>query len=750
MVLLTTTMADPGSLIVEFGEFRLDPRTGELWNRSQRLVLAEQPLRILLMLTARAGALVTRDELRTALWGSDTFVDFEHGLNAAIKRLREVLGDSAATPQFIETIPRRGYRFVAPVTLSGASITRDIVERAPSPRASTTVPQVEVTPPPGVRQGHWMIAGLAVIVFATGVVEIRRMLAGADTSYADAPGRLVRLTATAGLNVNPALSPDGSLVAYASDRAGAGAFDIWVQRTGTETPVQITSSAGDETEPSFSPDGGHIVFTQSDGIYIVGALGGTARRVTEVARPHTPRFSPDGRWIAYWTGRPIGITRAAGASGQAFIVSSDGGTPRAFLPAFASVRHPIWSSDGQRLLFIGGRDVSERGVDWYVARADGSEAAKTTAYDSLDAMGAASLQDPPIPTAWGRDGAVLTETTANDRSNVWQLTLSPSTGQLVGVPRRLTFGTAIERHPAIAATGRIAFSSLVENVDIWRVPLDDATGVASAPPERVTDNPATDVVNNVSRDGRVLAFRSSRTQQDEIWLKDLDSGRERQLTFSGAIAGEVSPDGSLVLVWRRQAIEIVRVSDGRASTLCTDCARSFGWSSDGSRVLLARNKPSRLFVHDVRSGGESELARHSSWFLRQGRFSPDDRWVTFYTTNTPDLRQIFVVPSVAGGPIPQAAWVSVVTGFGTQPAWAPDGRSIYYMSEEDGMQCVWMQRVDPVTKRPLGAPRVVQHFHQPRLRAGTGAIATTWVHDRFFYVTLSETTGNIWVLDPAA
>src|SRR5262245_4798515 len=131
-------MADPGSAIVEFGEFRLDPQTGELWNRSQRLVLAEQPLRILLMLTARAGALVTRDELRTALWGSDTFVDFEHGLNAAIKRLREVLGDSAATPRFIETIPRRGYRFVAPVTLSGASIARDIVETVLSPRASTT------------------------------------------------------------------------------------------------------------------------------------------------------------------------------------------------------------------------------------------------------------------------------------------------------------------------------------------------------------------------------------------------------------------------------------------------------------------------------------------------------------------------------------------------------------------------------------------------------------------------------------
>jgi DNA-binding winged helix-turn-helix (wHTH) protein len=78
---------------IEFAGFRLDLQSGELWKGSQRLILAEQPFRILAILTSRPGVLVTRDELRKALWGEDTFVDFEHGLNAAIKRLREVLGD---------------------------------------------------------------------------------------------------------------------------------------------------------------------------------------------------------------------------------------------------------------------------------------------------------------------------------------------------------------------------------------------------------------------------------------------------------------------------------------------------------------------------------------------------------------------------------------------------------------------------------------------------------------------------------
>ena len=740
-------MGDSPSSVVEFGDFRLDVQSGELWNGPRRVVLADQPFRILLLLTARPGVLVTRDELRKALWDADTFVDFEHGLNAAIKRLREVLGDSATTPRFIETIPRRGYRFIAPIQPHEIEDAADAMHTAALPTTATVVATTTPSPSNRGRSARWMIAGLLGILSAAAVVGVRWMWGGFHHVRAETTGRLMRLTATAGLNVDPALSPDGSLLAYASDRAGAGNLDLWVQRIGSETPTPITSDAGDETEPSFAPDGAHIVFARSDGIYITGATGGTVRRVAQVARPRNPRFSPDGRWIAYWIGRPIGITRAPGATGEAFIVSSDGGSPRALLPAFASVRHPIWSADGQRLLFIGARDSSDTGVDWYIASRDGNTATKTNAYDSLHSVGAASLQDPPIPTAWDHDGAVLTGTTANDRSNVWQLTLSASSGQVVGMPRRLTFGTAIERHPTIAATGRIAFASLVENVDIWRVPLDPTSGLASGPLERVTNNPASDVVHNVSRDGRTLVFNSSRTQQEEVWLKDLGTGRERQLTLSGAISGDVSPDGSTVLVWRRQSIELVRISDGRTSTLCTDCPRAFGWSSDGSRVLLARNKPSRLLVHDLRSGRESEIARHSSWFLRQARFSPDDRWVTFYTTNTPNLRQIFVVPSTAGASIPQDAWVPIVTTFGSQPAWAPDGRSIYYVSEDDGSMCAWMQRVDAATKRPLRAPVAVQHFHQPRLQAGTAATATTWVHDRFLYVTLTETTGNIWMLD---
>ena len=107
--------------VVRFGDFALDLQSGELTRKHNRFLLPDQPFRILARLVRSPGALVTRDDLRRELWRQDTFVDFEHSLNAAIKRLRHALGDSARSPQFIETLPRRGYRFKAAVRPFAAS-----------------------------------------------------------------------------------------------------------------------------------------------------------------------------------------------------------------------------------------------------------------------------------------------------------------------------------------------------------------------------------------------------------------------------------------------------------------------------------------------------------------------------------------------------------------------------------------------------------------------------------------------------
>jgi len=125
---------------VRFGVFEADLEAGELRKHGLRLKLSEQPFQILAMLMARPGEIVSREVLRERLWPSDTFVDFDHGLNNAVMRLREVLGDSSDHPRFIETLPRRGYRFIAPVELKGSLPERPALVEAGAEKAAGVPP----------------------------------------------------------------------------------------------------------------------------------------------------------------------------------------------------------------------------------------------------------------------------------------------------------------------------------------------------------------------------------------------------------------------------------------------------------------------------------------------------------------------------------------------------------------------------------------------------------------------------------
>jgi TolB-like protein/DNA-binding winged helix-turn-helix (wHTH) protein len=156
-------MTDPVDDLVRFGAFELDLRTGELRRSGVRIHLADQPFQVLRTLLDRPGDLVSREELRQRLWAAETFVDFERGLNAAVRRLRDALGDSADVPRFVETLPRRGYRFIAPVS------------RPPASKPAEPLPPGiahEVIPAPGLTAARWptrirrplLFAGMAVAV----------------------------------------------------------------------------------------------------------------------------------------------------------------------------------------------------------------------------------------------------------------------------------------------------------------------------------------------------------------------------------------------------------------------------------------------------------------------------------------------------------------------------------------------------------------------------------------------------------
>lgn len=728
----------PGLHRIRFAEFELDLRSGELWRDGARASLPNQPFRILAFLVRHRGIVVTRDELRCELWPEDTFVDFEHSLNAGIRRLRDALGDSATSPRFVETIPQRGYRFIANVDESSLPVSLPPVTSEPA--TSNT----RISRP----QRKWWIAAAAAAALVAILIARPGWLV---ESTADGPAsrQVVRLTATSGLNVEPTLSRDGALVAYASDRTGN--LDIFVQPVAGGDPVNLTSTPADESEPSFSPDGSSIVFSRRDaGLFIVPALGGDAWVVTRTPWARTPRFSPDGRWIAYWTGFAASVVAGGvpGALGSIYVVASDGGAPREIRTQLASARYPVWSPDGASILFLGEEDSDRKMHDWYVIPRDGGTAVKTGAVNALRAAGLGATL--PIPGAWSaRDHAVVFATNEVDSSSVSQIRVSPA-GRVDGRPEPLTFGTAVERNPVIADSGRVAFTSLVENVDIWRLPLDPKTGMAAGPLERLTDNAASDRLRNVSSNGTKVSFISSRTHRDEVWMKDLVSGREYQVTHAGVDESSASPTGSLVAFARTQEdtpiIEIVEAGGGVPSRLCEGCFGPGGWSVDGTRVLYARSNPFRLLLHDVHSNTTRAVATDPSWRLERPRLSPDGARVAFHSANAPNVRQVYTVPLGEDGAMPRDKWVPAVTDHGCHPSWSADGARLYHFSFRDGAFCPWMQRVDRATGAALGAPQAVQHFHQPRLRAATGAAAFSDVQAGYLYLTLTEATGNIWML----
>lgn len=728
------------SEVVRFGEFVLYLRSGELAQNGTRVVLPEQLFRVLALLLRQSGALVSREELRQELWRDDTFVDFEHGLNAAIKRLREALGDSAASPRFIETLPRRGYRFIATVEQGPASDVTPMGQPATLPAGPVaTVRDLRKRVPP--RPG-----GLAVVA----VLIVACVVSWRWARPSEAPGpspRFTRLTSTGGLNTDPAISPDGALVAYASDAAGGSNVDIWLQAIAGGDPLRITSDGADEAEPSFSPDGSRIVFSRRDkGLYSISPLGGEPKQIVAEPWPRTPRFSPDGRWIAYWTGFPAAVTPGgiSGAAGSIAIVSAAGGAPREVATGLASARYPVWTPDGEHILFLG--EENDR-FDWYLVGIDGSGLITTGAVAAIHAAGL--LASPPIPSAWTRDG-VLFATNEADSSNVWRIPIAPDTGRINGAAEPLTSGTAVERSPSAAASGRIVFASVVTNVDVWRVAVDERTGESAGPLERVTDSAASDRLRSVSADGRTLVFISSRTGRDEVWSKDLQTKIERQVSERGGSDATLSPNGSRIAFARGEGssmrLELADVHGGPPPTpLCRDCDTTADWSPTDQTVLFGRDQPSRLFLYDLGSGRETEFASHPRWNLHEARFSADAAWVAFHTTNSPNVRQVYAVPTSGQAPAMFQSWVPIVTDHGCHPNWSTDGSLVYHFSFRDGAFCPWVQRVDRATKRPLGSPRPVLHLHDARLRVASGAAATNDVQGGYFYFTATESTGHIWL-----
>ncbi len=617
-------------------------------------------------------------------------------------------------------------------------------------------------PPRAGRRAAW-IAALAGLTLAAALAVIATVLWRKPAQ--SPPPVPTRLTADSGLTMEPALSPDGRLVAYASDRAGAGNLDIWVQSVAGGESNRLTSDPADEREPAFSPDGGRIAFrSEKDGggIWVVPAFGGQPRLVAPEGR--RPRFSPDGKWLAYYVGA---IVNGGGLNSTLQIVPSTGGTPRPIETGLGATAHPVWTPDGNHLLCYGQqleRTTTPR-FDWWVVPRDGGTAVRTGAFDVLRKAGLTVEGDdvPAIaPGDWFGDQVVFSGQFRGNR-NLWQLPMSPVTGQVAGRPARLTFGAGTEVQPAAASPARVAFSSLLTYLNVWSLAVDaDQARVLKPEPERLTAS-AYDAQCSLSADGRRLVFVSTRAGNRDIWWKDLATGKESALTLTPAeeFNPKISSDGSQVLyqVIEENSWNLYRArlgpdgQPGAPEKICAGCRRLWDLSSDNRKILFAYAASSVLSIGllELGSGRKTELLRPPSYGLYRVRFSPDDRWISFTAVTGPGRTRVSVVPFRPGAALPESQWIAVTddVSIHDKAVWAPGGNLLYFTSDRDGFRCIYAQRLDAATKRPVGPQLDVYHSHGARrsiLNADIIPLELAVSRDRLVF-HLAEITGNVWLAD---
>jgi serine/threonine protein kinase len=561
---------------------------------------------------------------------------------------------------------------------------------------------------------------------------------------------LLRLTSDVAWTDNPAISADGRLLAYASDRSGERNLDIWIQQIPEGSPARLTRSGGDNVEPSFSADGSTIAFQSSrlgGGIFLVPTLGGEERLVA--AKGFAPRFSPDGKWIAY------GVTTTGGSG--IFVAPATGGPAIRIAQDFYIARSHVWSPDGHHLLFWGQRQrnvPAENNVDWYVAPVTGGQPLRTAARSALLENGFEAFQQLPAPEAWVGDGSrVIFHGHVGDSWNMWQVAISPQTWEVRGPAERATFGTTDEAAGSVTADGRMVFISRTLGADIWSLPIEAETGKVQGAANRITQDAADDYKPTISEDGTILAFRSRRSGRFDVFVRNLNTNAETSITQTAADDYPVvSRDGKNVAYSVEQggkmAVFVVAANGGAPEQVCGDCGEVEQWTPDGRALLyITTDDPSGVGLLPLGSSPRRDWLKHSSYGIFNPQLSSDGHWLSFNARANRFAPARVIVAAVQGSRLAdEQEWIEV-TEDGEAPSWSPQANLLYFWSNRDGSPCLWAQRLEATTKRPRDSPLLIQHFHSRGLswrNLYLGAPSIAVARDKIIF-NLGEHTGNIWM-----
>jgi Tol biopolymer transport system component/DNA-binding winged helix-turn-helix (wHTH) protein len=564
---------------IRFGDFELLPESGELKKAGTRVRLSGQAFDTLVLLIEARGEIVSREQLQKALWSDSSFGDFEHGLNAAINRLRGALGDSATDSRYVETVPRRGYRFIHPLIEHTPTVENS---NSPATEAKGQGPPLNLTAKRGTNRLIWFTISFAVLTVGAAVwIYLARRPTSDLADIKETP-----LTTLPGSEISPTFSPDGSQIAFGWDGENNGAgYDLYVQTVGSENPHRLTH---DPVQPSFtaawSPDGRFIAIrSQQQGsamIELVPATGGPPRPLTTVhggLYGGLPSWSRDSKTIVFAevSMRPHADNVRAGL----YLLPLDTLQPRfvethcavPVLPKFNPKQDSIAFGCIDRMdrtsldvLEIGSGRVDElltikgakkgKGLDW---SADG----RFLFYAYTDPDG----------------GSFIWEMEAAHPEHRWRLPLAHDACDL-----------AVNRNG-----DSLAYVQSFISANIWKLSLT-AQPVAQMliASTRSQNNP------NVSPDGSKIAFESDRSGSHEVWISDSDGHNLQQITHFGSLTGTPSwsPDSKLLAFDSRAEGEanvyVYNTAGGdlRKVTTSTRANSLPSWSRDGRFLFYASGK----------------------------------------------------------------------------------------------------------------------------------------------------------------
>ena len=555
-------------------------------------------------------------------------------------------------------------------------------------------------------------------------------------------GRITRVTGQPGLEIHPALSPDGKFVAYAAGPNGR--LRIYVRQLyGGRTIAVADSTPGDQHWPRWSPDGSRLSFEAGRAIYVVPALGGPARLLVAPPEqspgvngegaisdegPSYLAWSPDGRKIAYAVGRRIEVRAAEGGPPTTI---AEVGQPHSF----------AWSPDGSRIAYVLGNaafvyapnaigNIAPSAI-WTVAASGGPPVPLTDA---------AALNTSP---AWLPDGRSLLFVSSRDGSrDVYRVAIDRS-GTAAGAPVRLTTGLAIHTIDLSRDGRQLAYADFTEYANVATLPIPSAGPVSAAAAEPLTSGHQSIEGMAVSPDGRWLAFDSDRGGHQAIYLMPRTGGEPELLSpdSGDAFMPSWSPDGREVAYYGfrggHRRLFVIPAIGGTPSPVVSDSGnqRFPDWSPDGRHLVYHSDRTGRfeLYAVEREAGGRWKAPRQLTTEGGQdARWSPDGREIVYLRNGG-----LWVIAANGGAPrLVVDSRDPAVRPVPLLAQWSPEGRTVYYKAlDGQGHASLWSVPAGG------GEPKLLVRFDDPARPSPRAEFA---VDGRRFYFTLSERESDIW------